>query len=58
MRIPLLIREATGLVEAVGENVTTFKVGDSVAHLSPSCYAEYSTVSAGNARGHLMHSVM
>ncbi|KAJ8330437.1 hypothetical protein BDV3_003084 [Batrachochytrium dendrobatidis] len=42
-------REATGLVEAVGENVTTFKVGDSVAHLSPSCYAEYSTVSAGYA---------
>ncbi|KAJ1342294.1 hypothetical protein BSLG_003217 [Batrachochytrium salamandrivorans] len=42
-------REASGWVEAVGDDVTSFKVGDRVAHLSPSCYAEYSSVDSGYA---------
>ncbi|KAJ3147418.1 hypothetical protein HK101_002224 [Irineochytrium annulatum] len=34
-------REAAGVVEAVGEGVTRFKVGDRVAYFAGSTYAEY-----------------
>jgi NADPH:quinone reductase len=33
--------EASGIVEAVGEDVSHLKVGDRVAYFSPSTYAEY-----------------
>ena len=38
--------EASGFVEAVGDNVTGFKVGDRVAYLGPGTYAEYTNASA------------
>ncbi|RKO85502.1 chaperonin 10-like protein, partial [Blyttiomyces helicus] len=34
-------REGAGVVEAIGEGVTKFKVGDRVAYLAPSTYADY-----------------
>jgi NADPH2:quinone reductase len=50
-------REAAGIVEAVGENVTDFKVGDRVAYAHGlGGYAEYSNVDA-NFLFHLPESV-
>ena len=42
--------EGSGIVEAVGEGVTEFCVGDRVAYLASHSYAEYVTVSAGQYR--------
>jgi len=40
--LPLILgREGAGVVEAVGEEVTNFKVGDRVAYFSGGSYAEY-----------------
>eukprot|EP00842_Homolaphlyctis_polyrhiza_P002414 jgi/Hompol1/3173/HPOL_003147-RA len=41
-------REASGFVEAIGEGVQEYKVGDRVIHASPNCYAEFSVVSTDN----------
>lgn len=38
-------REASGVVAAVGDKVTNFKVGDKVAYLSPKTFAQYTKVS-------------
>jgi len=40
----VLGREASGVVVAKGDNVTKFKVGDKVAYLSPSTFAQYTKV--------------
>ncbi|KAK9767002.1 hypothetical protein K7432_003514 [Basidiobolus ranarum] len=40
--LPLILgREGAGIVEAVGEQVTDFKVGDRVAYVAAGSYAEY-----------------
>lgn len=42
---PLVLgREGAGVVEAIGDQVTSFKVGDRVAYLSPAAYAELTLV--------------
>jgi len=40
----ILGREGAGSVEAVGEDVTNYKVGDKVAYISGGSYAEYNAV--------------
>lgn len=37
----ILGKEAVGVVAAIGDNVTKFSVGDKVAYLSPSTFAQY-----------------
>ncbi|GEQ70213.1 hypothetical protein JCM33374_g3889 [Metschnikowia sp. JCM 33374] len=39
-------REATGIVAAVGEEVSNYKVGDKVAYLSSQTFAQYTKISA------------
>ena len=41
-RYLVLIREASGIVEMVGDEVVGFQKGDRVAYLSSSTYSEYS----------------
>lgn len=36
-------------MEAVGENVTGFKIGDRIAYLGPGTYSEYTIASADRA---------
>ena len=40
-------REAAGVVAAVGDNVSNYKVGDKVAYLSPGTFAQYTKISQG-----------
>lgn len=37
-------REASGVVAAVGDNVSDYKVGDKVAYLAPSTFAQYTKI--------------
>jgi NADPH2:quinone reductase len=49
MQLPLIPgREGSGIIEAVGEGVQGFSVGQKVAYLGPGSYAEYSVVTAKN----------
>lgn len=55
-QFPLIFgRESAGVVAAVGEKVSNFKVGDKVAYLSPKTFAQYTKVSLQHVQLKKLH---